>query len=260
FYGIEEIELKGDFSRYLGKISATEIVDEKTGEIVLEANQELNQELIHRLKEKKVATLKVLIYNPTLNDVAIRNTLLHDPLKSKKEAIQTIYRSQRAQEFIPLEQAESFFENLLFKTTKKYDLTRVGRYKINKKLAHTLKEFEKRKNLPFGWETPNERKRALTKEDIIATIKYLLNLNNNLSGEIDDIDHLGNRRVRAVGELLENQLRIGLLQVARLIRERMNVQERSTLTPRGLINSAPLVAIIRKFFGTSQLSQFMDQT
>jgi len=260
FYGSEEIELKGDLSRYVGKISACEIVDKKSGEIILEANQELTLELLARLKEKKVTSFKVLIYNPALNDVAIRNTLLRDSIKSKKEAIQAIYRSQRAQEFIPLEQAESFFENLIFKTTRKYDLTRVGRHKIEKKLDSIFKEFEKRKDLPFSWETPNERKRTLTKEDIIATIKYLLNLNNNLFGEIDDIDHLGNRRVRSVGELLENQVRIGLLQMARLIRERMNVQGHSALTPRGLINSAPLVAIIRKFFGTSQLSQFMDHT
>lgn len=260
FYGTEQIELKGDLAQHLGKISACEVVNEKTGEIILEANQELNLENLHRLKEKKITSLKVLLYNPALNDVAIRNTLIRDPIKTKKEAIQAIYRSQRAQEFIPIEQAEIFFEHLLFKTTRKYDLTRVARYKINKKVASIFEEFEKRRDLDFPWETPNERKRTLTKEDIIATIKYVLNLNNNLSGEIDDIDHLGNRRVRAVGELLENQLRIGLLQVARLVRERMNMQERAALTPRNLINNAPLVAIIRKFFGTSQLSQFMDQT
>ena len=260
FYDFEEVELRGDLSQYIGKISACEIIDEKTGEVILESNQELTLEILHRLKEKKISSLKIIVYNPVLNDVTIRDTLLRDTIKSRKEAIQAIYRSQRAQEFIPLEQAESFLEYLLFKTTRKYDLTHVGRYKINKKLAPILKEFEKRKNLPFLWETPSERKRTLTKEDIIATIKYLLNLNNNLSGEIDDIDHLGNRRIRAVGELLENQFRISLLQVARLVRERMNMQERATLTPRTLINSAPLIAIIRKFFGTSQLSQFMDQT
>jgi DNA-directed RNA polymerase subunit beta len=156
-------------------------------------------------------------------------------------------------------------EELLFKSVRRYDLTTVGRYKILKKLAPVFKYYEKKFNLSI----PPETKRTLTKEDIIATLKYLLMLHNGeteftendqtIKVVLDDIDHLGNRRVRSVGELLENQIRIGLVQMARLIREHMNNQDKSNVTPRSLTNITQFMAQVRKFFGTSQLSQFMDQ-
>jgi DNA-directed RNA polymerase subunit beta len=144
----------------------------------------------------------------------------------------------------------------------------VGRYKLNKKLAPLAEWVANRPG--FKFEVPNDRKRTLTVEDVISTLRYLILLNNDISEievgkethpiEMDDIDHLGNRRVRAVGELLENQVRIGLSQMARIVRERMNIQDKATLAPRSIMNAAPVVAIVRKFFGSSQLSQFMDQT
>jgi len=182
----------------------------------------------------------------------------------------------RAQEYITEESAIAFFDTLLFKT-KKYDLSKVGRYKINRKLSSILEKI--RSELPpqlqeaichsnyyFGTrdskklEIPLETRRTLCLQDVLATIKYLIDLNNGTGGEIDDIDHLGNRRVRSVGELLENQIRIGLSHMARLVRERMNMQSSETISARDIINTAPVVGVIRKFFGTSQLSQFMDQT
>ncbi|MEK7765926.1 MAG: DNA-directed RNA polymerase subunit beta, partial [bacterium] len=179
-------------------------------------------------------------------------------IRTRKDAVAEIYRMMRGQEYLTVAQADSFFKTLLLKTIRKYDLTRVGRYRINKKLGSVFKELGQKKGL--GFEAPTDRKRTLTREDIVATITYLVRLQNGVGGEVDDIDHLGNRRIRGVGELLENQIRSGLSNMARLVRERMNTQEKHTLTPRGVLNTTPLVSIVRKFFGTSQLSQFMDQT
>ena len=252
-----------------GPCAGADVVLKSSGEVLLESNRELTRENLAQLQAKKVTEVKVLILDPAVNDVAIRNTLAKDNIKSRKDAINMIYRVLRAQEFIAADQAETYLDNLLFKSIRKYDLTRVGRYKINKKLAPIwpIGSFSRP---GFKFEVPNDRRRTLTIEDIICTIRYVVLLNNDVSEvgvgkeshpiEMDDIDHLGNRRVRAVGELLENQIRIGLSQMARIVRERMNIQDKATLAPRSIMNAAPVVAIVRKFFGSSQLSQFMDQT
>lgn len=267
FYKTKKLHIEKEKpSSIEGKILAEDLVDKQSGEVFLEANHEITRDILIKIKGKDIKTISVLDSDPSINDVTMRITLQKDTMKTKKDAINAIYRLLRAQEFITPQQAETYLDNLIFKSIRKYDLTKVGRYKINKKLNVIFDEMENDHNFKFT--RPVERKRTLTKEDIIATIKYLVLLNNSIVEfgdkkqkiEIDDIDHLGNRRVRAVGELLENQVRIGLAQMARLIREKMNMQDKSIMTPRTVINTAPLVGIIRKFFGTSQLSQFMDQT
>ncbi len=269
FYDVETLTL-GNLApeEVVGKIVARDCVDTTTGEVVMEANKEITREMFLRLQDRKVRSVDVLKMDPQINDVAIRNTLLKDNIKTRKEAIQAIYRVVRAQEFIVPEQAESYLENMLFKSIRKYDLTKVGRFKINRKLLPFLEALAERKD--FKFEVPNERRRTLAREDIIATLQYMILLNNEATThtfgsvttkvEIDDIDHLGNRRIRSVGELMENQVRAALAQMARLVRERMNVQENNQLTPRTLVNAAAVVAAVRRFFGSSQLSQFMDQT
>ncbi len=260
FYDVETVP-KEKFSECAGKILAEDAVDRKTGEVIRETGQEIRKEYI-RILEEKVDKIKVIKIDQQLNDIAILLTLKVDPTKTKKEATDLIYKILRTPEFITSEIAEGYLDSLFFKT-RRYDLTKVGRFRINKKLEKILVDLEKNhKYSHFNFSFPSERKRVLTREDIIATIKYLLGLNNGLAGfEIDDIDHLGNRRIRAVGELLENQIRIGLLSMVKFIREKMNTSDKnSSLTPRSIINVAPLVLAIRRFFGTFQLSQFMDKT
>ena len=269
FYDTETLNLASAAAEtVVGRVVAKDVVDTTTGEVVLEANKEITREIFLRLQDKKVRSVDVIASDPQVNDVAIRNTLLKDNLKTRKEAIQAIYRVVRAQEFIVPEQAETYIDNMLFKSIRKYDLTKVGRFKINRKLLPFLEALAERKD--FKFEVPNDRRRTLAREDIIATLQYLILLNNEATThsfgkttvkvEIDDIDHLGNRRIRSVGELLENQIRASLAQMARLVRERMNVQENAQLTPRTLVNASAVVAAVRRFFGSSQLSQFMDQT
>jgi DNA-directed RNA polymerase subunit beta len=268
FYDSEMINVDGADESLVGRVLASDVVLKATGEVLFEANREITREAVAQLRAKKVPEVSVLLLDPAINDVTIRNTLAKDNLKTRKDAINMIYRVLRAQEFIAADQAETYLDNLLFKSIRKYDLTRVGRYKLNKKLAPMAEWIRTRPG--FKFEVPNERRRTLTLEDILCTLKYLILLNNDISEivtsketfpiEMDDIDHLGNRRVRGIGELLENQIRIGLSQMARIVRERMNIQDKATLAPRAIMNAAPVVAIVRKFFGSSQLSQFMDQT
>jgi len=285
FYKTETIQLKGNNPQnsqkfiysLAGKILASDIVDKKSGEILAEANEQITAELAKRIMKADISEIEVLKIDTAINDITIHETLKRDRIKSQAQAILDIFRRLRAQEYITEESAIAFFDTLLFKTIKKYDLSKVGRYKINRKLSSILEKMGA--ELPTGLqevicrsdyysgdreskklEIPLEAKRTLCLQDILATIKYLIELNNGTSGEVDDIDHLGNRRVRSVGELLENQIRIGLSHMARLVRERMNMQSNENITPRDIINTAPVVGVIRKFFGTSQLSQFMDQT
>jgi len=247
-----------------GKYLAQDVIDKSTGEVILEAGCELGEENLKKLKSKGVKALNIH------RDPTILLTLKKDSVKTKKDAINLIYKILKTQEFIVQERAAGFLDELLFKSTRRYDLSRVGRYKILKKLSpffnylSTNKEFSK-----FDFSLPQDTKRTLCREDVVATIKYLLMLYNGVTEygegknkikiESDDIDHLGNRRVRSVGELLENQIRVGLVQMARVVREHMNMQDKATITPRALVNITPFVAQMRKFFGTSQLSQFMDQ-
>ena len=268
FYKTEEVHLGSKSEEVIGRVLARDVVDPSSGEVVLEASQEITKEKYLNLVDKKIKSVHALVLDPAVNDVAIRNTLAKDPIKSRKEAMQMLYRVGRSQEFIVPEQAEQYLDSLLFKSIRRYDLTKVGRFKINRKLSPLLEELAKRKD--FNFEVPSDRKRTLTVEDVIATIQHVILLNNEATKwpdekssfkiEVDDIDHLGNRRVRSVGELLENQLRAGLAQMARMVRERMNLQENPNPTPRAILNTTPAQAAVRKFFGSSQLSQFMDQT
>jgi DNA-directed RNA polymerase subunit beta len=226
----------------IGKICAQDVVDLETGEVLLECNEEVTDAKLDLLAERKVAEFRVL-YTDRINvGTYLRDTLLQDKVSTKEESLIEIYRRLRPGDPPTLETAQTLFQGLFFDPTK-YDLSRVGRLKINHK---------------FGFNTPLDTT-TLTKEDILAVVKYLIELKNG-KGQIDDIDHLGNRRVRAVGELLENQFRIGLVRMERAIRERMSLQDVETLMPHDLINAKPVSAVVKEFFGSSQLSQFMDQT
>ncbi|MEW6698514.1 MAG: DNA-directed RNA polymerase subunit beta [Bacillota bacterium] len=200
-------------------------------------------------------------------DKFVQETLTRDNTDSEEEALVEIYKRLRPGEPPTVESARSLL-NTLFFDPKRYDLAHVGRYKIQKKLKHgILYRYPKGEEGPKEWdrhlnkEVPVEREfiRELTKEDIIATFRYLLGLMKG-EGNVDDIDHLGNRRLRSVGELLQNQFRIGLSRMERVVRERMTIQDVDVITPQVLINIRPVVAAIKEFFGSSQLSQFMDQT
>ncbi|MCY4643760.1 MAG: DNA-directed RNA polymerase subunit beta [Bacteriovoracales bacterium] len=226
----------------VGKILAKDLFDEKTGEVIALANEELTEGKIQELIDLKIKEIQVLyIDNVNFGD-QIRNTLLLDKTNDSEEALIKIFERLRPGEPPTLEAAGSLFESLFFDKGR-YDLSRVGRMKINYK---------------FGTDVPVDYT-ILTKEDITMTIRYLVELNNG-KGLVDDIDHLGNRRVRSVGELLENQMRVGLVRMERAVRERMSIQEIDTMMPHDLVNQKPVAAAIKEFFGSSQLSQFMDQT
>jgi DNA-directed RNA polymerase subunit beta len=238
--GLKRIEIPAE--QLAGKVIAEDHVDPKTGEVLVEANTELSNDLIKNLS-KQLKKVKVIFTDPITVGSFIRDTLVADKMNSQEEALIEIYRRMRPGDPPTIEAAKELFENMFFNPDR-YDLSNVGRLKINYKFPHL--------------NIPNE-KTTLTNEDIIETMKYLTDLNNGI-GVIDDIDHLGNRRVRAVGELLENQYRIGLVRMERAIKERMALQEIETLMPHDLINQKPVSAVVKEFFGSSQLSQFMDQT
>jgi DNA-directed RNA polymerase subunit beta len=233
---ISDAELEGAFA-------AADVVDPSTGEVILEANEPLEPRVISMAQEKNVDRLE--IFFPEKDDVGpiIGQTLKKDPIHTHEEALIEIYRRLRPGDPPTLDSSRSLFENMFF-NPQKYDFSRVGRLKLNTKL---------------GLNTPLDEK-ILHPQDFYEVIKYLLKLRRN-PANVDDIDHLGNRRVRSVGELLENQFRIGLVRMERAIKEKMSVyQEMATAMPHDLINAKPVMAAIREFFGSSQLSQFMDQT
>src|ERR671914_419410 len=226
-----------------GAFAAADIVDPETGEVILEANDELTPRVISMAQEKKVDQISVFF--PERDDVGpiISQTLKKDPIRTHEEALIEIYRRLRPGDPPTLDSSRSLFENMFF-NPQKYDFSRVGRLKLNTKL---------------GLKTPLDEK-ILHPQDFYEVLKYQLKLRKNPQN-VDDIDHLGNRRVRSVGELLENQFRIGLVRMERAIKEKMSVyQEMATAMPHDLINAKPVMAAIREFFGSSQLSQFMDQT
>ncbi|MCB1214741.1 MAG: DNA-directed RNA polymerase subunit beta, partial [Deltaproteobacteria bacterium] len=235
-------QLPVDLEDILGRPSAHDVTDPKTGEVLLECNEILTQEKFDLIKKAGVKSLPLLFIDNLNVGPYLRNTLASDSVTSPEEALLDIYKRLRPGDPATPEAAQTFFENLFF-NEERYDLSKVGRLKINHK---------------FHLETTLEQT-TLRKEDILATIKYLLGLRDG-EGQVDDIDHLGNRRIRAVGELLENQYRIGLVRMERAIRERMSLQEIETLMPHDLINPKPVSAVVKEFFGSSQLSQFMDQT
>jgi DNA-directed RNA polymerase subunit beta len=233
---ISDAELEGAYA-------AADVVDPSTGEVILEANEELTPRVISMAQEKNVDRLE--IFFPERDEVGpiIGQTLKKDPIHTHEEALIEIYRRLRPGDPPTLDSSRSLFENMFF-NPQKYDFSRVGRLKLNTKL---------------GLNTPLDEK-ILHPQDFYEVLKYLLKLRKN-PANVDDIDHLGNRRVRSVGELLENQFRIGLVRMERAIKEKMSVyQEMATAMPHDLINAKPVMAAIREFFGSSQLSQFMDQT
>jgi len=226
----------------IGRYVARDIVNMETGEIYLEAGDEIVEESLEMLAEAEVDVIETLAIDHVNVGPYIRNTLAIDKNTSRDEALIDIYRVMRPGEPPTLETAEALFHGLFF-DPERYDLSSVGRVKMNARL---------------GFET-EDSVRVLRREDILEVVKTLVELKDG-KGEIDDIDHLGNRRVRSVGELMENQYRVGLLRMERAIRERMSSVEIDTVIPHDLINAKPAAAAVREFFGSSQLSQFMDQT
>ena len=226
----------------LGQYVAQDYIKEDTGEVICEAGDELTEGLIADLVEADVKSLVVLAIDHVNVGPYMRNTLAIDKNTSREEALIDIYRVMRPGEPPTLETAEAMFNGLFF-DPERYDLSAVGRVKMNSRM---------------GFET-DDQVRTLRKTDILEILKILMDLKDG-RGEIDDIDHLGNRRVRSVGELMENQYRVGLLRMERAIKERMSSVEIDSVMPHDLINAKPAAAAVREFFGSSQLSQFMDQT
>jgi DNA-directed RNA polymerase subunit beta len=228
-----------------GKILAKPLIDESTGEIIADSNAELSKDIVIRAMEAGIDRFHLIFFDGLSVGPYLRNTLLVDKINNKEEALIKIYQHLRPGEPPTLDAATNFFNRLFF-DPETYDLSEVGRIKINHRF-----------NIPMD-ECPPEH-RTLTHKDILSTVKTLIDLKNG-KGQVDDIDHLGNRRVRSVGELLENQYRIGLVRMERAIRERMSLQDLETMMPHDLVNAKPVNAVVKEFFGASQLSQFMDQT
>lgn len=238
--GVEAIEV--DPASIEGLFLANEIVNSDTGEVIAEAGDEITSAMLEDFAGAKITTLPMLFTRGAEVSSSIRDTLMLDKTTDMETAQIEIYRRLRPSSPPTPEIASTFFENL-FRNADYYDLSSVGRYKLNNRLSLS-QELDLR---------------TLTDEDILVAIKVLTKLKDS-HGPADDIDHLGNRRVRPVGELVENQYRIGLVRMERAIKERMSLQEVATLMPYDLINFKPVVAVLKEFFGTSQLSQFMDQT
>ena len=226
----------------IGQYLSADIIDKDTGKIFYEAGFEIDEEFIEFIKIKKIVLIDILKVDNVEVGSYIRSTLQLDKARSREEALFEIFKILRPGEPPTIETAENLFNNLFFNADR-YDLSSVGRLKINSK-------FKK---------TTDIEKRILDKSDILDVVNHMHNLIDS-KGEIDDIDHLGNRRVRSVGELLENQYRVGLLKMDRAIKERLSSLEVDNIMPQDIINSKPVAASIKEFFGTSQLSQFMDQT
>ncbi|GGK83956.1 DNA-directed RNA polymerase subunit beta [Amphritea balenae] len=225
----------------LGKVMAKEIIDPATGELICEGNSEITDELLEQMRAANIAAFETLYTNELDCGPFISDTLRNDSTRSQLEALVEIYRMMRPGEPPTKESAENLFENLFF-AEERYDLSAVGRMKFNRRLAREI-------------ETGSG---VLDKEDILDVMKTLIDIRNG-KGVVDDIDHLGNRRIRSVGEMAENQFRVGLVRVERAVRERLSMAESDNLMPQDLINAKPVAAAVKEFFGSSQLSQFMDQ-
>jgi len=257
--GIKHIPMEAE--DIVGRVASRDIVDPETGEVILECNQVLSREKLDEISRRGLTGFKLLLIEAM--GVFFRETLLNDKVGNEEtkalaeyrrenpddtttnmtlNARMEIYRRLKPGDLPTVETASAFLDNLFF-NSETYDLSRVGRLKLNRKL---------------GFDVPMDHT-TLRKEDILDVVRYLILLRNG-HGTVDDIDHLGNRRVRSVGELLENQYRIGLLRMERAVKERMSLGELETLMPHDLINPKPVSAVIKEFFGSSQLSQFMDQT
>ncbi len=228
----------------IGRILSSDVLDPQTGEILIKCNEELTEGGLQVLRENKISSLRFIQLDADRENASIRDTLLMDRIETAEEAIIEIYRRLRPSNPPTPETARKFFSSLFFEP-ESYDLSDVGRAKMNYKL-----------HLDVPTNTT-----VLRNDDILAAVKYLIDLKNASSEcSVDDIDHLGNRRVRSVGELIENQYRIGLVRMERAIKEKMSLQDIETMMPHDLINAKPVSAVVNEFFGSSQLSQFMDQT
>jgi DNA-directed RNA polymerase subunit beta len=259
--GIERLDVPSDF--LIGRVLAHPQIDTETGEVIAEANAEITAELLEALFEKGVETLETLFVNDLDHGPYISETLRIDPTTSDLEAQVEIYRMMRPGEPPTKEAAQNLFHNLFF-TPDRYDLSAVGRMKFNRRLGRTSEEgpgviYDGRY---FSGRNDEASKRLYQEHgetsDIIDALKVLVELRNG-RGSVDDIDHLGNRRIRCVGEMAENQFRVGLVRVERAVKERLSLAESEGLMPQELINAKPVSAAIKEFFGSSQLSQFMDQ-
>lgn len=237
--GITQIVVPTEY--IVGKVAAKDYVDLSTGEIICPANMEISLEMLANLSQAGYKTIETLFTNDLDHGPYISETLRVDPSYDRLSALVEIYRMMRPGEPPTKEAAESLFDNMFF-SPDRYDLSAVGRMKFNRSLG-----------IPEGVGTG-----ILSNEDIIGVMKKLIDIRNG-RGEVDDIDHLGNRRIRSVGEMAENQFRIGLVRVERAVRERLSLGDLDGVTPQDLINAKPISAAVKEFFGSSQLSQFMDQ-
>ncbi len=240
---LKEVEITSEDLE--GKVIARPIIDEETGEIIADANQEMSKAILDRSIESGITEFRLIFFDGLSVGPYLPNTLLVDKISTREEALLEIYKRLRPGEPPTPEGAEQYFQRLFF-DPETYDLSEVGRIKINHRFS-----------IP-ATECPITH-RTLTSKDILSAVRTLIDLKNG-RGHIDDIDHLGNRRVRSVGELLENQYRIGLVRMERAIRERMSLQDVDTMMPHDLVNAKPVNAVLKEFFNASQLSQFMDQT
>jgi DNA-directed RNA polymerase subunit beta len=253
FYASTKLRIAGanpkELKKLIGRRTISDIINLETGEVMLEAGAKINEDNITILKEMKVKEVETIDFPKGKDNSVIINCLEKDGVNDYEDAIKKFHSIMRPGEPSTLENAEAEINRLFF-SPKTFDLGNVGRYKINSKFEyHSPQDFSNCDN------------RTLRKEDIIATVKYLVMLMSEVENYFpDDIDHLGNRRVRSVGELIANQLKLGFSRVERVIKERMTVQEPEQQTPQLLISIKPITAVINEFFGSSQLSQYMDQT
>jgi len=236
---VKDLDVPTDYLE--GKILAHDVVDTSSGELIASANDELTKQTIEKLIAAGIKKIETLFVNDLDRGPFISNTLKIDPSSTKLEALVEIYRMMRPGEPPTKEAAENLFQNLFF-NSERYDLSAVGRMKFNRRVGRDT----------------SEGPGVLSKEDIIAVLKTLIDIRNG-NGTVDDIDHLGNRRVRSVGEMAENAFRIGLVRVERAVKERLTLAESEGLMPQEMINAKPVAAAVKEFFGSSQLSQFMDQ-
>lgn len=227
-------------TKFEGSFIKEDIYDEETGEIIAEVDAVIDEALIETIIDAKVD--KVVYWEVKPEDKLLANTVLNDTTLTKEDAVTEVFKKLRPGDLVTIESAKSLIRQMFF-NPQRYDLEPVGRYKMNKRLKLKVPDDEI----------------LLTKEDIIATMKYVINLNNG-NGHTDDIDNLSNRRVRGVGELLLMQIKAGLSKMGKMVREKMTIQDSETLTPQSLLNTRPLNALILDFFGSGQLSQFMDQS
>ncbi|MEK6789907.1 MAG: DNA-directed RNA polymerase subunit beta [Pseudomonadota bacterium] len=237
--GLTQLDVPPEY--LFGKVNSKALVNQHTGEVLAECNTILTDELLKKVGQAGIKSFGVLYTNDLDRGPFLADTLRADPARSELEALVEIYRMMRPGEPPTKDAAENLFKNLFF-SAERYDLSAVGRMKFNRRLGRDIDTGEG----------------VLSREDIVAVLKGMIDIRNG-KGEVDDIDHLGNRRIRSVGEMTENQFRVGLVRVERAVKERLSMAESDNLMPQDLINAKPVSAAIKEFFGSSQLSQFMDQ-